>query len=106
MKAAKLPLTTILMAFSLALAGGASEAGASPTQPAREQKDQSSPADQATGDEEAYNKGDAKALAQFYSDDVDYIDPDGAEVRGRDAMERHILEPENMTHPRKSTSGA
>ena len=65
MKAAKLPVTTILMAFSLALAGVAFDAGASARQPASEQKNQSSLADQTTDDdarkyEEAYNKGDAK----------------------------------------------
>ena len=97
MKAAKLSLTTILMAFSLTLAGVASDAGASAKQPASEQKNQSSPADQTTGDdlrkyEEAYNKGDAKTLAGFYSDDVDYIDQDGAEVKGRDAMERLLAD--------------
>jgi uncharacterized protein (TIGR02246 family) len=97
MKAAKLPLTTILMAFSLALAGVASDAGASAKQPAVEQKNQSSPANQTTDDdgrkyEEAYNKGDAKTLAKLYSDDVDYIDQDGAEVMGRDAMERLLAD--------------
>ena len=97
MKPAKMPLTTILMAFSLTLAGVASDAGASAKQPASEQKNQSSPADQTTGDdfrkyEEAYNKGDAKTLAGFYSDDVDYIDQDGAEVKGRDAMERLLAD--------------
>ena len=73
MKAAKLSLTTILMAFSLALAGVASDADASAKQPASEQKNQSSPADQTTGDdfrkyEEAYNKGDAKTLAGLIID--------------------------------------
>jgi uncharacterized protein (TIGR02246 family) len=97
MKAAKLPLTTILMAFSLALAGVASDAGTSAKQPASEQKSPSSPADQTTDDEgqkyeEAYNKGDAKTLAGLYSDDVDYIDQDGAEVKGRDAMEKLLAD--------------
>jgi uncharacterized protein (TIGR02246 family) len=97
MKAAKLPLTTILMAFSLALAGVASDAGTSAKQPASEQKSPSSPADQTTHDEgrkyeEAYNKGDAKTLARLYSDDVDYIDQDGAEVKGRDAMEKLLAD--------------
>src|SRR3984957_2608842 len=97
MKAAKLSLTTILMAFSLALAGVASDAGASAKQPAGEQKNQSSPANQTTDDdsrkyEEAYNKADPKALARLYSDDVDYIDQDGAEVKGRDAMEKLLTD--------------
>ena len=85
------------MAFSLALAGVASDAGTSAKQPASEQKSPSSPADQTTDDEgrkyeEAYNKGDAKALAGLYSDDVDYIDQDGAEVKGRDAMEKLLAD--------------
>jgi uncharacterized protein (TIGR02246 family) len=97
MKAAKLPLTTILMAFSLALAGVASDSGASAKQPASEQKNQSSPGGQTTDAdaqkyEEAYNKGDAKTLVGFYSDDVDYIDQDGAEVKGRDAIERLLAD--------------
>jgi SnoaL-like domain len=97
MKAAKLPLTTILMASSLALAAVASDPGAPAKQPAGEEKNQSSPSDQRTDDEarkyeEAYNKGDAKTLAGFYSDDVDYIDQDGAEVKGRDAMERLLAD--------------
>jgi uncharacterized protein (TIGR02246 family) len=97
MKAAKLPLTTILMALSLALAGVASDAGASAKKPAGEQKSQSSSANLTTDDdglkyEEAYNKGDAKTLARLYSDDVDYIDQDGAEVNGRDAMEKLLAD--------------
>lgn len=93
MKPVKLPLITTLLAFSLALAGAASAAGTPAQQPAGEGKNQPSPPDQTTDDdarkyEEAYNKGDAKTLAGFYSDDVDYIDQDGAEVKGRDAMEK------------------
>jgi uncharacterized protein (TIGR02246 family) len=37
---------------------------------------------------EAYDKGDAKALAEFYAEDVDYIDQDGAETKGREAIEK------------------
>ena len=93
MKPVKLALTTTLLAFSLALASAASAAGT----PAGEGKNQSSPADQTTDDdarkyEEAYNKGDAKTLAGFFSDDVDYIDQDGAEVKGRDAMEKLLAD--------------
>src|SRR5246127_2773305 len=96
MKPVKLALITTLLAFSLALASTAADAG-SPAQPAAEGKNQSSPADQTTDDdarkyEEAYNKADAKTLAGFYSDDVDYIDQDGAEVIGRDAMEKLLAD--------------
>jgi len=97
MKPAKLALITTLLAFSLAMASTAADAGAPAQQPAAEGKDQSSPADQTTDDdalkyEEAYNKGDAKTLGGFFSDDVDYIDQDGAEVKGRDAMERLLAD--------------
>jgi uncharacterized protein (TIGR02246 family) len=97
MKRAKLPLITILIASSLALASVASAAGAPTQQPAEEGKNQPSPPDQTTDDdarkyEEAYNKGDAKTLAGFYSDDVDYIDQDGAEVKGRDAMQKLLAD--------------
>ena len=97
MKPAKLALITTLLAFSLAMASTAADAGAPAQQPAAEAKNQSSTTDQtADGDaqkyEEAYNKGDAKTLAGFYSDDVDYIDQDGAEVKGRDAMERLLAD--------------
>jgi uncharacterized protein (TIGR02246 family) len=97
MKAAKYPLTTVIIAFSLALAGAAFGAGAPAKQPAGEEKNQSSSAGQTTDDdaqkyEEAYNKGDAKTLAGFYADDVYYIDQDGAEVKGRDAMERLLAD--------------
>ena len=86
MKAAKLPLTTILMALTLASAGVASEGRTSAKQPAGEQKNQSSPANQTTEDdgrkyEKAYNKGDAKTLAKLYSDDVDYMDQDRCYAR-------------------------
>jgi uncharacterized protein (TIGR02246 family) len=97
MKPVKLPLLTTLLAFSLALANAASGADASPQQPAGEGKNQSSPPDQTTDDdarkyEEAYNKGDAKTLAGFYSEDVDYIDQDGAEVKGRDDMQKLLAD--------------
>ena len=97
MKAAKLPLTTILITFTLALACVASDAGTSTKQAASEQKSPSSPAGQTTDEEgrkyaEAYNKGDVKTLAGLYSDDVDYIDQDGAEVKGRDAMEKLLAD--------------
>jgi uncharacterized protein (TIGR02246 family) len=93
----KLALITMLLAFSLALASVASAAGTAPQQPAGEGKNQSSPPDQTTDDdarkyEEAYNKGDAKTLAGFYSDDVDYIDQDGAVVKGRDAMQKLLAD--------------
>jgi uncharacterized protein (TIGR02246 family) len=97
MKPAKLALITTLLASSLALASAAFDPKAAAQQPADEAKNQSSPPDQTTDDdarkyEEAYNKGDAKTLARFYSEDVDYIDQEGAEVKGRDAMEKLLAD--------------
>ena len=85
MKAAKYPLVTIFVACNLAVASGASD----PTSPAgrvrqeTNSSDQPSPeytiiADGARKYEEAYNKGDAKELANRYTEDVDYIDQDGS----------------------------
>src|ERR1700759_3725665 len=97
MKQAKLALIIALLAFSLAMASTAADAGSPAQQPAAEAKNQSSPTDQTADDdarkyEEDYNKADAKTLAGFYSDDVDYIDQDGAEVKGRDAMEKLLAD--------------
>jgi uncharacterized protein (TIGR02246 family) len=97
MKPAKLALLTILTASSLAFSSPASSAAPSASQPPGEGTKPSSPENQSNDDdsrkyEEAYNKGDAKALADFYSDDVYYIDQDGAEVKGRDAMEKLLAD--------------
>jgi len=40
----------------------------------------------------AYNQGDAKTLANFFAEDCDYIDKDGAEVKGRDAIQKLLAE--------------
>jgi uncharacterized protein (TIGR02246 family) len=40
----------------------------------------------------AYNKGDAQTLANFYAEDVDYIDQDGVEVKGRAAIQKLLAE--------------
>jgi uncharacterized protein (TIGR02246 family) len=82
----------------LALAGTVAIASAAPDAPAS--ADQSSNQDGTPSPElkevqettqryiEAYDKGDATALAEFYADDVDYIDQDGAETKGREAIEK------------------
>ncbi|HLN31189.1 MAG TPA: SgcJ/EcaC family oxidoreductase [Gemmataceae bacterium] len=36
----------------------------------------------------AFNRGDAKALAGFWAPDGTYVDQDGVEVKGRDALEK------------------
>ena len=97
MKPAKLPLLSLLTACSLAVSSPGSKAAPPASQARGEGTNQSSQPDQTTDDdprkyEEAYNKGDAKTLAGFYSDDVDYIDQDGAEVKGRDAMQELLAD--------------
>ncbi|MBV8279858.1 MAG: SgcJ/EcaC family oxidoreductase [Verrucomicrobia bacterium] len=97
MKPAKLALLTLLLGCTLTFAKPASNTGAPASQPGQEGTNQSPAQNPAMGDdaqqyEEAYNKGDAKALAGFYSEDVDYTDPDGAEVKGRDAMEKLLAD--------------
>jgi uncharacterized protein (TIGR02246 family) len=97
MKPAKLPLLSLLTACSLAVSSPGSKAAPPASQARGEGTNQSSQPDQTTDDdarkyEEAYNKGDVKTLAGFYSDDVDYIDQDGAEVKGRDAMQELLAD--------------
>jgi uncharacterized protein (TIGR02246 family) len=41
---------------------------------------------------EAFNKGDAKALAAFWTKEGEYIGPDGETLRGRDAIEKEYVE--------------
>jgi uncharacterized protein (TIGR02246 family) len=84
---------TILMACAVAVAWGSSDpqVPAGEEAPAKNTSDQSSPEYQAIADlarkyEAAYEKGDPKEFASFYTEDVDYIDQDGAEVKGRDAL--------------------
>jgi uncharacterized protein (TIGR02246 family) len=40
----------------------------------------------------AFNAGDAKALAAFWTKDGEYVGPDGEELRGRDALEKSYVE--------------
>jgi uncharacterized protein (TIGR02246 family) len=40
----------------------------------------------------AYDKGDAQTLANFYAEDVDYIDQDGAEVKGREGIQKLLAD--------------
>jgi uncharacterized protein (TIGR02246 family) len=103
MKPAALLLTAIIMASSLNASGAASDAAAPATKPGQEGTDQSSLEykmidDLARKYEEAYNKGDAKVLANAYAEDVDYIDQDGVEVKGRDAVEK-LLAGNFQTNP-------
>jgi uncharacterized protein (TIGR02246 family) len=98
MKTTSLAVTAMAMACSVVTASVAADnsspgAQQTPQPPAI----QSSPEYQAAEDQfrqyqQAYDRGDAQALASFYAEDVDYIDPDGVEVKGRAEMEKLFME--------------
>jgi len=97
MKATSLAVTAMAMACSISTASSAddnSSTGAQKTQPPTIQ---SAPEYQAAADQfrkyqQAYDRGDAKTLASFYADDIDYVDEAGLEVKGRDEMEKLFIE--------------
>jgi hypothetical protein len=79
---------TIFTACAVAVAWGSSDpqVPAGQEAPAKNTSGQSSPEYQAITDlarkyEAAYEKGDPKEFASFYTEDVDYLDQDGAEVK-------------------------
>jgi uncharacterized protein (TIGR02246 family) len=97
MKLAKLASLAIFIGCTTGFAKPASDPGSPASQPAQEGTSQSPAGNLSSGDdsqpyEEAYNRGDAKTLAGFYSEDADYTDQDGAEVKGRDAMEKLLAD--------------
>jgi uncharacterized protein (TIGR02246 family) len=92
----RIPLLVVALLYPVAFAGAASETAA-PADQASSQDSSQSPEFKAAEDRTqayiaAYNKGDAKTLANFYAEDVDYIDKDGAEVKGRDAIQKLLAE--------------
>lgn len=92
----RIPLLVIALAYPVAFAGAASET-ATPADQASSQESSQSPEFKAAEDGAqryiaAYNKGDAKTLADFYAEDCDYIDKDGAEVKGRDAIQKLLAD--------------
>jgi uncharacterized protein (TIGR02246 family) len=96
MKPSVTPLAAILTACSLATVSVAADPSA-PAPPSTQEgghpSAQSSPDYKAVDDlirkyEEAYNRGDAKAVANLFTNDVDYIDLDGVERKGRDVIEQ------------------
>ena len=91
-----IPLLIIALTCPIAFAGAASGTPA-PSDQASNQDSSQSPEFKAAEDGAqrymaAYNKGDAKTLANFYAEDVDYIDKDGAEVKGRDAIQKLLAD--------------
>jgi uncharacterized protein (TIGR02246 family) len=92
----RIPLIIIALTYPVAFAGGALKI-ATPTDQRSSQDSSQSPEFKAAEDRAqkyiaAYNKGDAKTLANFYAEDVDYIDKDGAEVKGRDAIQKLLAD--------------
>ncbi len=72
------------LSLSAALAADTSEKPASP--------EATSITNQAAEYEKAYNAGDAKGLARFFTDDVEYIDENGQLTEGRSDIEQLLTE--------------
>ena len=97
MKATSLAVTAMAMAFSFVTTSRAADNSSPGAQNAEQPVIQSSPQYQDAEEQfrkyqEAFDRGDAKALASFYAEDVDYIDQDGVEVKGRGEMEKLFIE--------------
>ena len=97
MKATSLAVTAMAMAFSFVTTSRAADNSSPGAQNADQPVIQSSPQYQDAEEQfrkyqEAFDRGDAKALANFYAEDVDYIDQDGVEVKGRGEMEKLFIE--------------
>src|SRR6201997_3613733 len=95
MKATSLAMTVVAMAYSVVTTSWAADN--SSTQKTQAATIQALPEYQAAENQfrkyqEAYDRADAKALASFYAEDVDYIDEDGAETKGRAKMEELFTE--------------
>ena len=85
------------MAFSVVTSSVAADNSPTGAQKTQQPTVQSSPEYQAAQDQfrkyqEAYDRGDAKTLASFYAEDVDYIDQDGVEIKSRAEMEKLFIE--------------
>jgi len=97
MKVTSLAVTAMAMAFSVVTASLAADNSAPGAQKAPQAAIQASPEYQAAEDQfrkyqQAYDSGDAKTLASFYAEDVDYIDQDGTQTKGRPEMEKLFTE--------------
>jgi uncharacterized protein (TIGR02246 family) len=93
MKATSLVVTAVAMACSVVTTSVAGENPSPGAQKTQQATAQSSSAYQEAEDhfrtyQDAYDCGDAKTLASFYAEDIDYIDQDGLEVKGRGGMEK------------------
>ena len=78
---------TLWFIAPLALAAGLSARVASAAEPFDKAKEEAALQKNAEAFVEAFNKGDAKALAAFFTQDGDIIDQDGRQIKGRKAIE-------------------
>jgi uncharacterized protein (TIGR02246 family) len=100
MKPSAITLAAIVTACSLATISAAPDRPAPASASTPEEGNApapSSPDNRAVDDlirkyEEAYNQGDAKAVASLFAEDVDYIDSDGVERKGRDTIEQLLAD--------------
>jgi hypothetical protein len=97
MKATSLAVAAMAMACSVVTASVPADNSSKSANKTQQPTVQSSSEYQAAEDQfrkyqEAYDRGDAKTLASFYAEDVDYIDQDGVEVKGRGEMEKLFME--------------
>jgi len=97
MKATSLAVIAMVMACSVVTASVAADNSSSGAQNTQQVAIQSSPEYQETEEQfrkyqEAFDRRDAKALASFYAEDVDYIDQDGVKVKGQGEMEKLFTE--------------
>jgi uncharacterized protein (TIGR02246 family) len=97
MKTISLAVIAMAMAFSVVTSSVAADNSSLGAQKTQQVAIQSSPEYQAAQDQfrkyqGAYDRGDAKTLAAFYAEDIDYIDQDGVETKGRGEMEKLFAE--------------
>src|SRR5947209_19989513 len=79
--------STMFWTLAAALAVGSTARPAPAAEPFDKAKEEAALQKNAEAFCEAFNKGDAKALAAFFTDDGDIIDQDGRQIKGRKAIE-------------------
>jgi uncharacterized protein (TIGR02246 family) len=93
---ARIPVGVVALVCPLMVGHAAAEptapVGQSSSQDSNQSPELKAAQDRAQAYIAAYNKGDAKTLANFYAEDVDYIDQDGVEVKGREAIQKLLAE--------------
>src|SRR5262245_18142918 len=83
-------MTRTLFATLFLFVGCAATNGQQP--PSAQPEDEAAIRKGIAGYVEAYNRGDAHAVAQFWSDTGEWVSPDGERAVGREAIEKEIAE--------------